>query len=299
MGSQVENCSTRNGMALSRRDFMKVSAAAVAGAGALSTLGVSLHEPHEIVVSHISVVLDRLPVAFDHFRVAQLSDIHFNSFMTREHLEKVVSTMNAQKPDLVLLTGDFVTSHHRKRDLGSAEQCLHILSALQSPLGRFAVLGNHDSQVGPNAMSELIASTGVTVLRNQSHPIERNGARLHLVGVDNVTAGHARPEKAFGDVPQNECCIAAVHEPDIADELQKFSADFQMSGHSHGGQVRVPGVGAVVLPPFARKYPRGAYRVGQLQLYTNSGIGVIGLPIRFMCPPEVSIFELRTAAKMG
>jgi predicted MPP superfamily phosphohydrolase len=143
-------------------------------------------------------------------------------------------------------------------------------------------------------MGEVMEANGIPVLRNQSHPIERSGARLHLVGVDNVTAGHARPEKAFRGVPQNECAIAAVHEPDIADELRKFSADFQMSGHSHGGQIRLPAVGAVVLPPGARKYPRGAYRVGQLQLYTNSGIGVIGLPMRFMCPPEVSIFELRT-----
>jgi len=286
-------------MALSRRDFIKVSAVA-AGAGVVSSLGVSLYEPHETVINQIPVVLDRLPAAFDGFRVAQLSDIHFNSFMTRDHLEHVVSLVNAQKPDLVLLTGDFVTSGHLRKVLVQAGQCAEILRGLQSPQGRFAVLGNHDSIAGAGAMSEVIEANGIAVLRNQWHPMERDGARLHLVGIDNVTAGHARPEKAFRGVPQNECCIAAVHEPDIADELQKFSADFQMSGHSHGGQVRVPGVGAVVLPPFARKYPRGAYRVGRMQLYTNSGIGVIGLPMRFMCPPEVSIFELRTAsAKRG
>lgn len=282
-------------MALSRRDFIKVSAFA-AGAGAVSPLGVALREPHEPVVNHIPVILDRLPSAFDGFRIAQLSDIHFNSFMTPEHLQSVLTMVKAQKPDVVMLTGDFVTAHHqtRRKDLEAARRCAAILHELQLPLGTFAVLGNHDCEAGADAISEALRSAGVQVLRNQAHTFERDGARIHLAGIDSVTDGWARADKALRGVPQSECCVAAVHEPDYADELRKFAIDFQMSGHSHGGQIRLPVAGAVVLPEFARKYPKGSYRLGKLQLYTNSGIGVIGLPMRFLCPPEISVFDLKT-----
>ncbi|HEX8925183.1 MAG TPA: metallophosphoesterase [Terriglobales bacterium] len=287
-------------MALSRRDFIKVSAAAAAAGGA-SLLGVGLHEPHETVVNRIPVVLDRLPEAFNGFRVAQLSDIHFNSFMTPDYLRNVVALISAEKPDMVMYTGDFVSAHgpRRKQEIDSTGQCVSILRQLAPPLGSFAVLGNHDSDVGADIMTEVIASAGIPVLRNQSHAIERDGARLQLVGVDNVTAGHARVGKSFRGIPNGDCCLVAVHEPDIADEVRKLPADFQMSGHSHGGQIRMPGVGAVVLPPFARKYPKGAYQLGALRLYTNSGIGVIGMPVRFLCPPEISIFEFRTPGAKG
>ena len=282
-------------MALSRRDFLKVGAAA-ASVGVVSSLAACLHEPHETVVNTIPIVLERLPAAFDGFRIAQLSDIHFDQFMTPEYLESVVKLVNAQKPDVVMLTGDYVgrDGGQSRQSLDAAEQCAAILSRLQSPLGSFAVLGNHDCWAGADAVCEIVNAAHIQVMRNQAHTLERHGARLHLAGVDDVTAGLARADKALRGVPQEECCVAAVHEPDFADELRKFAVDFQISGHSHGGQIRLPGVGAVVLPALARKYSKGAYRIGQLQLYTNSGLGVIGVPMRLLCPPEVSLFELKT-----
>ncbi len=283
-------------MAITRREFLAISAGALAG----GALGTGLYEPHEITVSQVVVTLKRLPAAFDGVRIAQLSDIHFNSFMTVDHLDRVIEMTNAQKPDLVMLTGDFVTASHRRnrrnRD-ANAEQawpCANLLRRLESPQGCFAVLGNHDYDTNADIVAEALGNGGqIQVLRNRAVALERDGARLWLAGVDDALAHHAEPEDALRGVPKQECTVVAVHEPDLADEMRKFPVDFQISGHSHGGQIRFPVVGALYLPPFARKYPLGRYQFGEFQLYTNRGIGVIGLPMRFLCPPEITVFTLK------
>jgi uncharacterized protein len=264
-------------------------------------LGTSLYEPHEAIISQVGVTLKRLPSGFDGLRIAQLSDIHFNPYMTANHLDRIVELTNAQKPDLVMLTGDFVTAEHRKRNrIARAEHawpCADVLRRIESPLGCFAVLGNQDYDTRADVVAEALSSgSRVQVLRNRAIALERDGARLWLAGIDNVTAARAKPEAALQGVPKQECTIVAVHEPDFADEVRKFPVDFQMSGHSHGGQVRCPGVGALYLPAGARKYPKGHYQLGELQLYTNRGIGVVGIPVRFLCPPEIAIFTLRKQA---
>jgi predicted MPP superfamily phosphohydrolase len=283
-------------MSISRRKFLGLSAAALAG----GTLATSLYEPHETVVSQISLMLKRLPAAFDGIRIAQLSDLHFNSYMTVSHLDRVIELTNAQKPDIVMLTGDFVTAAPRRRGvIARAEQawpCADVLRRIKSPLGCFAVLGNHDYETNADVVAEALTGSHIQVLRNRAIPLERDGARLWLAGVDNVTVNRARPAYALRGIPKQECTVVAVHEPDIADEIRKLPVDFQMSGHSHGGQIRFPGVGALYLPRWAKKYSLGHYQIGELQLYTNRGIGVIGLPMRFLCPPEISVFTLKKQA---
>lgn len=284
-------------MSISRREFLTLGAG-VLGAGAVGVAGTGLYEPHQTVVTNIDIALKRLPPAFHGLRVAQLSDIHFNSYMTRDHLEKVVDLTNAQRPDLVMFTGDFVTAKlEGVESIPRAEQawpCADLLRKIVSPLGSFAVLGNHDYDTNADVVTEALSSGAkIQVMRNRAKPIEKDGARLWLAGIDNVSASEAKPDVALQGVPRQECVIAAVHEPDFADEMLKYPVDFQMSGHSHGGQVRLPFVGALYLPWLAKKYPEGYYRLGKLQLYTNRGIGVIGLPVRFMCPPEITIFTLR------
>jgi uncharacterized protein len=220
--------------------------------------------------------------------------------MTASHLDRVVKLTNAQKPDLVMLTGDFVTATiHSREKMARAEQawpCADVLRRIESPLGCVAVLGNHDYEANAEVVAEALSSgSRIQVLRNQAIALERDGARLWLAGIDSVTAGRANPDNALKGVPKEECTLVAVHEPDIADEMRKSPVDFQMSGHTHGGQIRLPGVGAVYLPPWARKYPMGHYQIGELQLYTNRGVGVVGLPMRFLCPPEITVFTLKKA----
>ena len=233
-------------MSLSRRNFLRLSAGALAG----GVLGTSLYEPHEAVVSQVGVTLKRLPSGFDGLRIAQLSDIHFNSFMTTDHLDRVMDLTNAQKPDLVILTGDFVTSApYRRERIARAEQawpCANVLRRIESSLGCFAVLGNQDYDTNADIVAEALGTgSRIQVLRNRVIALERDGARLWLAGIDNVTANRAKRDDALRGVPKQECTIVAVHEPDFADEMRKFPVDFQMSGHSHGGQIRFPGVGAL------------------------------------------------------
>lgn len=283
-------------MVLSRREVLGLGAGAlVAGA-----FGTGFHEPYETAVTRLDIKLKRLPPAFHNLRIAQFSDIHFNSFVPSSHLASVVEKTNAEKPDVVILTGDYVTgAGNAKEGNARAEQawpCGDILRKIDAPMGCFAVLGNHDHFTNPNIVTEALSSTGrIEVLRNRSAALEKDGARVWLAGVDDVTWWRARPEQALRTVPAEECTLVAVHEPDFADEMAKYPVDFQVSGHSHGGQIRMPGVGALYLPNLARKYPLGRYRIGGLQLYTNRGIGVIGVPVRLMCPPEITIFTLKSA----
>ena len=242
--------------------------------------------------------LRRLPPEFEGLRVAQLSDIHFSRYLREAHLRSIVEITNHERPDLVALTGDFVTGlslgGKKNERAEHAWPCAEVLRTLNAPLGTIAVLGNHDYATNPEIVSEALAANGIQVLRNRSFSLERGRSRLWLAGIDDAIAGRARPERAVRGVPPDECLVALVHEPDCADEIRRFPVDLQISGHSHGGQVRLPGVGALYLPELGKKYPLGHYRFGDFQLYTNRGVGVVELPVRFMCPPELTIFTLRS-----
>jgi hypothetical protein len=282
---------------ISRRTFL-LGATSLASSTAFASLGVGLYEPQQIKVEHVEIRLRRLAPEFDGLRVAQLSDIHFSRYLREAHLRSIVETTRAQRPDLVVLTGDFVTGFpfggSRDERAEHAWPCAEVLRTLRPPLGTVAVLGNHDCDTNPEIVAEALAENKIQVLRNRSLALQRDGARLWLAGVDDVVAGYARPELALRGVPAEECVLALVHEPDFADEMRKFPVDLQLSGHSHGGQVRLPAAGALYLPELGRKYPLGHYHFGAFQLYTNRGVGVVGIPVRFMCTPELTVFKLRS-----
>ena len=134
------------------------------------------------------------------------------------------------------------------------------------------------------------------VLRNASLPFERERARIWLAGVDDVIGKHNDLDQTLKNIPSRESTIVLVHEPDYADVVSRRCIDLQLSGHSHGGQVRLPFIGAPYLPPLARKYPWGLRKVRNSLVYTNRGLGTIGFPLRLNCPPEITVVTLRTAA---
>ncbi len=282
---------------ITRRKFLK-SGVALAGAGVCG--GVAIYEPHELSVERLDIHLRRLPEAFDRFCLVQISDIHFGDWLGAAHLQKVVDASNAATPDLVIVTGDFVSAPLRASNRNAAAQlawpCAQVLQGLRARYGVLATLGNHDVLSNPWVVGEALHANGIRLLRNKSVPIEVNRARLWISGVDDVLETRPRPELALRNVARGETVIAAVHEPDYADVMQFHDVDFQISGPSHGGQIRLPLLGAPYLPELARKYPWGYRRVGPLQLYTNRGVGVIHIPFRFMAPPELTVFTLRVAA---
>jgi len=277
----------------SRRTFLKRLFAAGVVLG-----GFSYWEAHHPEIERVDVRLRRLPAEFDGFTIAQLTDIHFNDFLHESYFQDIVTRVNQLKPDLIALTGDFLTTpfgtrHRTEFAHANAPPCARVMAGLKAPSGVYAVLGNHDHHCSPKVIADSLRAQNIPVLINETQPVTRGSARIWLTGVDSWFGAAYRPSIAMSKVPGGECSIVMLHEPDCADDIAKLGADFMMAGHSHGGQVRIPLIGAVVLPPKSRKYPIGLRTIGDLQLYTIRGIGVIHLPVRFACPPEISLFTLR------
>lgn len=277
-----------------RRKFL-YGAAIIAGAAGVGADGfVESNHPHLV---KIEIPLARLPQSFDGFTIAQLSDFHYEEHFSAVPIHKAVDIVNGLRPDLVVLTGDFVTVPILERPslllkaAATAEPCAEILARLQFP--KIAILGNHDAIADPERIAGALNAHNIPLLRNVSMPIERGSNRIWLAGIDDLLRGMPDLNLTLANIPQNETTILLAHEPDFADDASKRSIDLQLSGHSHGGQIWIPGIGAPWLPPLARKYPRGLHRVGNLTLYTNIGIGTIRAPIRINCRPEITLITLR------
>jgi uncharacterized protein len=282
---------------VNRRQFLATGAAAVAGITALY----GFSESYLPQVKRVEIPLKRLPEAFDGFTIAQLSDFHYERVFSAIPIRKSIGLVNSLRPDLVVLTGDFVTvglfeskSHARRYAWTGAVPCAEILSRLEARVGRFAIFGNHDADSNPEMIREAIQSHGIPLLNNQSVAIERGPARIWLAGVDDALRGKPDLGAAIQKIPSHEVIVLLAHEPDFADEAALTPVDLQLSGHSHGGQIWIPGLGAPWLPPLGRIYPRGLYQIENLTLYTNVGVGTIHLPIRINCVPEVTLITLRT-----
>jgi predicted MPP superfamily phosphohydrolase len=284
-----------------RRRFLQV-AAGVAATGALALAEDSvILEPNRPILTAIEVPLARLPPAFDGFTIAQLSDFHYDA-RAAVPIRAAIEIVNNLHPDAIVLTGDFVTVppfHHHYPAQGAAraaEPCASLLARLQARLALACVLGNHDVDAGAPRIISTLHSHGLSVLRNRSIPIEQAGSRIWLCGLDSVWEGDPDMDLALRGVPSEELVVLLAHEPDYADQAAYYPVDLQLSGHSHGGQIWLPGIGAPWLPPLARKYPRGLHRIGPLTLYTNMGLGTIRMPVRLNCPPEVTLFTLRSGS---
>jgi uncharacterized protein len=282
---------------LSRRAFLK-RASLVAGTAGLGLAGYAWGvEPNEIDIRHVSLKIESLAPALHGFKIALLSDLHFGPFTGEREIGAAVEAVNRLRPDMVALLGDFVSSPvigDKKAAARKAEPCGQVLARLQSRHGSFAVLGNHDAATDPNFVAGAIKSHGISLLRNGNQAIEQDGGRLWLLGIEDALESNSDLDAAAKGIPKQETRILLAHEPDIADGPAKLGIDVQFSGHSHGGQVRAPGLPPLYLPPLGSKYYEGYYRIGGLQLYTNRGIGTVSLPFRFLCPPEVTLVTLRS-----
>jgi len=284
---------------ITRRRFLVTGASACAGLAVYS----GEIERHWIEIVNQDVRLPGLPKAFDGFRIAQLSDIHMDEYSEPFLVRDAVNQINRLHPDAVFLTGDFVSYDYwpTRWSRKMAWQCANLLNELECP-HRYAILGNHDVMVNAHEVTRALMDNGMTVLRNAVLPIERPGGRFWLAGIDDPLFGHPEPDLA---IPQairhvaNEPVILLCHAPDYVDKLMQLPAgkavSLVLSGHTHGGQVRLPLVGAMVLPRMGRKYIEGWFRFGAMQLYVNRGLGTVGVPFRFDCPPEITLHTLRSA----
>ncbi len=282
---------------LSRRDFLKLfrSSAIYLAVLGLGSMGYGFFvEPGWIRIETVRLKLKRLTAAFSGFRIVQISDIHIGGWMNAERLQEVVDLVRTEKPNVVLITGDFLLGRGFGEDSEPLVQDLiNVLSPLANSIPTFAVLGNHDYWTDAKAIRAMLKACNITDLTNTVSTVTLNGEYLHLCGVDDVWEGVVDLQSVLDRLPADGAAILLAHEPDFADEsaaTERF--DLQISGHSHGGQVVIPFVGPPVLPYLGQKYPSGLYQVGGMFQYTNRGVGTGRVPIRLFCPPEITIFHL-------
>jgi predicted MPP superfamily phosphohydrolase len=252
-------------------------------------------EPEDVEVTCVSLVLPCLEAQFDGYRIAQISDFHTDSWMTPGRVLELVNLVNAEAPDLVVITGDFATYSRFRSLIRHAFGLAAPLHRLRAPDGVVAVLGNHDHKTDAGAIRRVLARSGVIELCNTALTLRRDGAALHLCGVDDVQEGMADLDLVLRRLPEEGAAILLAHEPDFADEsVVAGRFDLQLSGHSHGGQVGLPLLRFLFLPKLSRRYPSGLYRVGGMYLYTNRGLGAHPR-FRFNSRPEITVFTLRSS----
>ncbi len=251
----------------------------------------ALNQADDIEVSRVEVHLPRLAAPFDGYRVVHLSDIHMGTWITETRLRRIVEMANELQPDLVLITGDFVTD----ADPISLQGLRRVLPDLRPRDGVVGVLGNHDHWAGAAAVRDVLQRCGILELRNDVFLLRRGDAVLHLAGVEGVYEGRDRLDRVLEKLPGDAGAILLCHEPDFADVSSHTGRfDLQLSGHSHGGQLVFPLIGAPVLPRFARKYPHGLYRINGMVQYTSRGVGTSRLKLRFNARPEIAVLTLRS-----
>ena len=248
------------------------------------------NDVYDIEVTRHEVIVEDLPASFDGYRVAFLTDTHVASFMRRGFFREVVAQTMRFQPDLILLGGDFVTW---ERHIPLMAEVL--LTDLTAPDGVYAVLGNHDYWANADGVVAAMTARGVRFVVNRSVMIERGEDRIALAGIDELYRGTPDINAAFALVDPRIPCLGLSHHPDIIELLGDRRVDLLVCGHTHGGQIRVPFFGALVVPSkHEGRYASGFHRKGGVLLYVSRGIGAIP-PLRILCKPEVATFTLRRA----
>lgn len=260
----------------------------------LRAIGNQHFDPDFFEITQIPISLPNLDPEFHGYRIVHISDIHMGTWMNIDRLEGVVELVNAQEPDLLVITGDFVTHTID----GMIDAMVNPISRLCAKDARLAVLGNHDHWSSAQEVRRLLRLSGIRELRNEHHTVHRENSRLYIAGLDDAYNSNDRLDKVISELPEDGATILLVHIPDYADISAKTGRfGLQLSGHSHGGQIILPWIGSPVLPPFGKKYIRGLYQITGMAQYTTRGVGTSTVPIRINCPPEITVLTLHSPMK--
>ncbi|BAQ66482.1 metallophosphoesterase [Geminocystis sp. NIES-3709] len=288
-------------------------------------------EPQWIEIKNIELSLPNLDQEFVGWKIVQITDIHINDWMTEKRLKNIIELVNKQSPDIVFLTGDFFSQNttyveridgsfvslEKRKPLSLSKKLLHKLGFIDSEVTThsfvkdqeiltrtlkkltpkyksFSVLGNHDYATDVTLVEQALKDSNIINLKNEIYTFKKNTGILNIAGVDSVSFSKDKLKPILKKLPDKGVNILLVHEPDYA-KRSSFTHRFQLqlSGHSHGGQVRIPFFGAPLLPPHGRIYTQGLYKVRDMIQYTNRGVGMAYPYIRFNCRPEITVFTLR------
>jgi len=287
---------------ISRRKFLYAGIATVSAAAITGCVS-GIVTRKNVQITYRTIELPNLPPAFKGLKITLASDIHSSPYMTLEDMQEIASLINKLKSDVILLPGDFVTTH--KNELAPAVEALSVLHA---PMGIYATTGNHEFYVDADLVSEGIESIGIRMMRNENFALEKDGQKLYLLGIDDIfdndviayTEGKPAEhvEALFKGVPDNAATILMCHKPYRFDEFAKTNTGLMLSGHTHGGQIVFGRFGESVLclSSMASKYVEGHFEINagtkRTQMYVSRGLGTVALPMRFNCPPEITQITL-------
>lgn len=275
---------------MNRRTFVK-AAIGTALATPFAAASYGLFESTWLKVDRQTLPLPRLPRSFDGTTVAFLTDIHHGPFTNLDYVTDVVRTTRMLQPDLILLGGDYSL-----RDSKYIGPCFEALSSLKAPMGVYGVLGNHDYWHGLNETQDGMQSAKITELTNTGVWFERRSERFRLAGIDDLWMGHRDLKAALGDAKNTDACLLLSHNPDVAETMRDPRVGLILSGHTHGGQVLVPGVGAPFVPShYGAKYLKGFVEAPNTKVYVSRGLGLVGGPIRVGSRPELTFITLKAA----
>jgi uncharacterized protein len=248
----------------------------------------AIDEANSLSLEQVTIRLKRLPRQLDGFRIVHLSDTHHSPFTSLDHIERAVEFANSLQPDLFALTGDYVS--HERKYIGPVAE---VLGSLKSDFGTFACLGNHDHWTDAGLVTDLFRGEGIKMLVNEGLRLEARGASFWIAGVDDHMVGKTDLKAALEGSFPDEMKLLLAHNPVIFRRAARRGIDLTLSGHTHGGQIKVRDPEKRILPQ--RRLKAGLHRRYDSQIYITRGIGTVVVPMRYQCPPEISLLELRKA----
>lgn len=275
----------------------RITLATLLGAGVALGVAVALYALHVAPYRPRLVRLTLpLPAGAEHlhgFRIGFVTDTHVGPTFGAEHLELPTALLRDARPDLILFGGDYISES--PRFAARAAERMAAMAAL-APRGSYAVLGNHDASNIPEKLMAALEAVGITVLCNQAVGLHVRGGSLWIAGIDDALLRRPDPRATFDHIPPGSPTIVLWHEADFAGSVARYRPLIQLSGHSHGGQVRLPIIGPLATPKGGQRYVRGMYHVGGMPLYVSAGVGVYRPPARLFCPPEVTLITFAADA---
>ena len=249
----------------------------------------AIDEANSLSLERVPITLDRLPKKLDGFKIIHLSDTHHSPFTNLEHIARAVKIANRLKPDMFILTGDYVS--HEPRFIGPVA---NVLGELSAEFGTYACLGNHDHWTDANLVSTRFRENGINMLINEGLRFEARGASFWLAGVDDHMVGKTDLPAALRGSYPDEMKLLLAHNPVIFRQSVRYGVDLTLSGHTHGGQIKIRDDEKRLIK--RRKLSNGLHSRKDSHIYITRGIGTVVLPVRYQCPPEISLLELRSVS---
>lgn len=274
---------------MTRRSFVKRTIGASAWVGLGVGGAYSYNESGDLLPHELSVTIRDLPPGFEGVRIAFMTDLHRGVFISQEYVQKAVALALALKPDLIFLGGDYVD-----HDPELIVPVMDALRELRAPLGVFAIQGNRDIRANRILTSRELAYLGFTEITNKGVWIERNRSRIYLAGFDDATIGHPDIPAGLSGATPDAIILSLTHSPALVDRLNDPRIKLVCCGHTHGGQINLPLLGRPIIPKGCEQYPIGLIQSRNAKVFVSAGIGVAYAPVRFRCPPEVSVLTLKT-----